>query len=160
MLRVKSQALDQLWFCAEDLLDSRLESAELAAALERAKGQSEAHLESARGEKEAAIQRATGESEAIRLRGEAEAEAAACRVRALNEAGLTQEQIALRLIEEFPELVKGANVVLMPAEMSGIIGTATAALSAINSGRTLAEAKQAEVVVEPTGQQGDDQTKG
>lgn len=32
-LRVSSLALDQLWFCAEDLLDTRLESVELAAAL-------------------------------------------------------------------------------------------------------------------------------
>mgnify|MGYP006205201307 CR=1 FL=1 len=82
------------------------------------------------------------------------------RLEHLAEHGDRGARAALRLIEEFPELVKGANVVLMPAEMSGIIGTATAALSAINSGRTLAEAKQAEVVVEPTGQQGDDQTKG
>jgi len=35
-LRVSSLALDQLWFCAEDLLDARLESAELATALHQA----------------------------------------------------------------------------------------------------------------------------
>ncbi|SEA23366.1 hybrid sensor histidine kinase/response regulator [Alkalimonas amylolytica] len=35
-LRVSSQALDKLWFCAEDLLDTRLESAELASELKQA----------------------------------------------------------------------------------------------------------------------------
>jgi regulator of protease activity HflC (stomatin/prohibitin superfamily) len=107
---------------------------ERTANITRAEGLQQAAILSAQGEKEAAILRADGEAEAIRRLGDAEryrleavaaGEAAATRsvYAAIHDGDPTPDLLAVKYLEALQGVAQGeATTVIVPAEMSGIVG--------------------------------------
>ena len=98
----------------------------------RAEGEKQAAILEAQAQREAAIQRAQGNAEAIRQVQQAEADA----VKMMNDAAPSQNTIAIKGISAFERASAGpANKLIIPSDLAGITGLATAVTEAIKTGK-------------------------
>ena len=106
-----------------------------------AEGKKQQAILNAEAEKAAAILRAEAvkESKMREAEGEAEAilriqEATAQGIRMINEANPTQGMIALRSLEALTKVADGqATKIIIPSDLQGIVGAATAAMEAVTT---------------------------
>ncbi|MCR4845430.1 MAG: paraslipin [Eubacterium sp.] len=106
--------------------------AEKEATILEAEAKKQAAILEAQAEREAAIQRAQGKAEAIRQVQEAEAAA----VRMMNDAAPSQGTIAVKGLAAFEKAANGpANKLIIPSDLAGITGLATAVTEAVKTGK-------------------------
>ncbi|MBO5609970.1 MAG: paraslipin [Eubacterium sp.] len=107
-------------------------TAEKEATILEAEAKKQAAILEAQAEREAAIQRAQGKAEAIRQVQEAEAAA----VRMMNDAAPSQGTIAVKGLAAFEKAANGpANKLIIPSDLAGITGLATAVTEAVKTGK-------------------------
>ena len=107
-------------------------TADKEATILAAEAKKQAAILEAQAQREAAIQRAQGNAEAIRQVQQAEADA----VRMMNEAAPSQATIAVRGLSTFERASQGpANKLIIPSELAGVTGLATAVTEAIKTGK-------------------------
>ena len=107
-------------------------TAEKEATILAAEAKKQAAILEAQAQREAAIQRAQGNAEAIRQVQQAEADA----IKMMNEAAPTQNTIAVKGLAAFERAAAGpANKLIVPADLAGITGLATAVTEAIKTGK-------------------------
>ncbi len=107
-------------------------TADKEATILEAEAKKQAAILEAQAEREAAIQRAQGKAEAIRQVQEAEAAA----VRMMNDAAPSQGTIAVKGLAAFEKAANGpANKLIIPSDLAGITGLATAVTEAVKTGK-------------------------
>ena len=107
-------------------------TAEKEATILAAEAKKQAAILEAQAEREAAIQRAQGKAEAIRQVQEAEAAA----VKMMNDANPSQSTIAVKGLAAFEKAANGpANKLIIPSDLAGITGLATAVTEAVKTGK-------------------------
>ncbi len=107
-------------------------TADKEATILAAEAKKQAAILEAQAQREAAIQRAQGNAEAIRQVQQAEADA----IKMMNEAAPTQNTIAVKGLAAFERAAAGpANKLIVPADLAGITGLATAVTEAIKTGK-------------------------
>lgn len=107
-------------------------TADKEATILAAEAKKQAAILEAQAEREAAIQRAQGKAEAIRQVQEAEAAA----VRMMNDAAPSQGTIAVKGLAAFEKAANGpANKLIIPSDLAGITGLATAVTEAVKTGK-------------------------
>ena len=107
-------------------------TADKEAAILAAEARKQAAILEAQAQREAAIQRAQGNAEAIRQVQQAEADA----VRMMNEAAPSQNTIAVKGLAAFERAAQGpANKLIIPSDLAGITGLATAVTEAVKTGK-------------------------
>ena len=107
-------------------------SADKEAMILEAEAKKQAAILAAQAEREAAIQRAQGKAEAIRQVQEAEAAA----VKMMNDANPSQSTIAVKGLAAFEQAANGpANKLIIPSDLAGITGLATAVTEAVKTGK-------------------------
>ena len=107
-------------------------TAEKEATILEAEAKKQAAILEAQAEREAAIQRAQGKAEAIRQVQEAEAAA----VKMMNDANPSQSTIAVKGLAAFEKAANGpANKLIIPSDLAGITGLATAVTEAVKTGK-------------------------
>ena len=106
-----------------------------------AEGEKEATILEAEATKQAAIKKAEGEAEAIKM----VQEATAMGLKMLKEAGATKEVLTLKSLEAFEKAADGnATKIIIPSEIQGIAGLASALTAILTDG---AEEKDKESAV-------------
>ena len=107
-------------------------TADKEATILAAEAKKQAAILEAQAQREAAIQRAQGNAEAIRQVQQAEADA----VKMMNDAAPSQNTIAIKGISAFERASAGpANKLIIPSDLAGITGLATAVTEAIKTGK-------------------------
>ena len=107
-------------------------TADKEATILAAEAKKQAAILEAQAQREAAIQRAQGNAEAIRQVQQAEADA----VKMMNDAAPTQNTIAVKGLSAFERAAAGpANKLIIPSDLAGITGLATAVTEAIKTGK-------------------------
>ena len=107
-------------------------TADKEATILEAEAKKQAAILEAQADREAAIQRAQGKAEAIRQVQEAEAAA----VRMMNDAAPSQGTIAVKGLAAFEKAANGpANKLIIPSDLAGITGLATAVTEAVKTGK-------------------------
>ena len=107
-------------------------TADKEATILAAEAKKQAAILEAQAQREAAIQRAQGNAEAIRQVQQAEADA----VKMVNDAAPSQNTIAIKGISAFERASAGpANKLIIPSDLAGITGLATAVTEAIKTGK-------------------------
>ena len=107
-------------------------TADKEATILAAEAKKQAAILEAQAQREAAIQRAQGKAEAIRQVQEAEAAA----VRMMNDAAPSQGTIAVKGLAAFEKAANGpANKLIIPSDLAGITGLATAVTEAVKTGK-------------------------
>ena len=107
-------------------------TADKEATILEAEAKKQAAILEAQAEREASIQRAQGKAEAIRQVQEAEAAA----VRMMNDAAPSQGTIAVKGLAAFEKAANGpANKLIIPSDLAGITGLATAVTEAVKTGK-------------------------
>ncbi|MFN8771287.1 MAG: SPFH domain-containing protein [Neisseriaceae bacterium] len=99
-----------------------------------AEGDKNSAIERSEGEKQALINRATGQAQAVLAMAEANASAIKLIANAINQEGgdlAVNQKLAEQYIEQFGNLAKTTNTVIIPSDLSNITGFITAALSTI-----------------------------
>ncbi len=105
-------------------------TADKEATILAAEAKKQAAILEAQAQREAAIQRAQGNAEAVRLVQQAEADA----VSMMNEASPSQNTIAIKGLAAFERAAQGpANKLIVPSELAGITGIASAVKEAVNN---------------------------
>ena len=93
------------------------------AAILKAKGEKAAKLLSAEGDRDAQIARAEGDRQSEILRASGNAQAIATQFKAINEAGVSPQILALKYIEALQSIAgQGASKVFIPYEATGLLG--------------------------------------
>ena len=107
-------------------------TADKEAAILAAEARKQAAILEAQAQREAAIQRAEGNAEAVRLVQQAEADA----VKMMNEADPSKSTIAIKGLYAFEKAANGpANKLIIPSELAGVTGLATAVTEAVKTGK-------------------------
>ncbi|MCR5213173.1 MAG: paraslipin [Eubacterium sp.] len=107
-------------------------TAEKEATILAAEAKKQAAILEAQAQREAAIQRAQGNAEAIRQVQQAEADA----IKMMNEAAPAQGTIAVKGLAAFERAAAGpANKIIIPSELAGVTGLATALTEAVKTGK-------------------------
>ncbi|MCR5542719.1 MAG: paraslipin [Eubacterium sp.] len=107
-------------------------TADKEAAILAAEARKQAAILEAQAQREAAIQRAEGNAEAVRLVQQAEADA----VKMMNEADPSKGTIAIKGLYAFEKAANGpANKLIIPSELAGVTGLATAVTEAVKTGK-------------------------
>ena len=107
-------------------------TADKEATILAAEARKQAAILEAQAQREAAIQRAQGNAEAIRQVQQAEADA----IKMMNEASPAQNTIAIKGLAAFEKAAAGpANKLIIPSELAGVTGIATAITEAVKTGK-------------------------
>lgn len=99
-----------------------------------AEGDKNSAIARSEGEKQALINRANGQAQAVLAMAEANASAIRLIANAINQEGgdlAVNQKLAEQYIEQFGNLAKTNNTVILPSDLSNIAGFITAALSTI-----------------------------
>ena len=103
------------------------------AAILKAEGEKTAKLLSAEGDRDAQIARAEGDKQSEILRAVGSAQALTTQFKAINEAGVSPQILALKYIEALQSMSSGNNKVFVPYEATallGAVGTVAEAMAA------------------------------
>ncbi len=93
------------------------------AAILKAEGEKAAKLLSAEGDRDAQIARAEGDRQSEILRASGNAQAIATQFKAINEAGVSPQILALKYIEALQNIAgQGASKVFIPYEATALLG--------------------------------------
>jgi regulator of protease activity HflC (stomatin/prohibitin superfamily) len=92
------------------------------AAILKAEGEKAAKLLAAEGDRDAQIARAEGDRQSEILRATGTAQALSTQFKAINEAGVTPQILALKYIEALQNIGKGENKIFVPYEASALLG--------------------------------------
>jgi regulator of protease activity HflC (stomatin/prohibitin superfamily) len=92
------------------------------AAILKAEGEKQAKLLSAEGDRDAQIARAEGDRQSEILRASGNAQAMSTQFKAINDAGVTPQILALKYIEAMQSLGAGASKVFIPYEATALLG--------------------------------------
>jgi len=92
------------------------------AAILKAEGEKAAKLLSAEGDRDAQIARAEGDRQSEILRANGNAQALTTQFKAINEAGVSPQIIALKYIEALQSMSSGSNKVFVPYEATALLG--------------------------------------
>jgi regulator of protease activity HflC (stomatin/prohibitin superfamily) len=92
------------------------------AAILKAEGEKAAKLLSAEGDRDAQIARAEGDRQSEILRASGNAQAITTQFKAINEAGVSPQILALKYIEALQNMSAGSNKVFIPYEATALLG--------------------------------------
>jgi len=101
------------------------------AAVLKAEGEKQAKVLAAEGDRDAQIARAEGDRQSEILRAAGTAQALSTQFKAINDAGVTPQILALRYIDALKELGAGENKVFIPYEASALLGAVGSLADAI-----------------------------
>jgi regulator of protease activity HflC (stomatin/prohibitin superfamily) len=91
-------------------------------AILRAEGEKAAKVLAAEGDRDAQIARAEGDRQSEILRANGNAQALTTQFKAINEAGVSPQILALKYIEALKEMSTGQNKVFIPYEATALLG--------------------------------------
>jgi regulator of protease activity HflC (stomatin/prohibitin superfamily) len=104
------------------------------AAILKAEGEKASKLLAAEGDRDAQIARAEGDRQSEILRANGSAQAMTTQFKAINEAGVSPQILALKYIEALQTMSSGQNKVFIPYEASALLGALGSISEAVGTG--------------------------
>jgi regulator of protease activity HflC (stomatin/prohibitin superfamily) len=105
------------------------------AAILKAEGEKASKLLSAEGDRDAQIARAEGDRQSEILRASGNAQALTTQFKAINEAGVSPQILALKYIEALQNMSSGSNKVFIPYEATALLGALGTISEAVGGGK-------------------------
>jgi regulator of protease activity HflC (stomatin/prohibitin superfamily) len=116
------------------------------AAILKAEGEKSAKVLAAEGDRDAQIARAEGDRQSEILRAAGTAQAVSMQFKAINEAGVTPQILALKYIDALREMGSGQNKIFVPYEATALLGAVGALGEAMSATKGAAPKLQASVL--------------